>query len=365
MVVPVKFVGPAGLIPGGGATNQALLTSLTKTVQQPWDWQELDRRLAGGTLSNAEAATAIDCLIADLGTRSSYQPLQWSEQFVRDAIPRGAISNAQYLRLAQAFHRTAEVKMATKVRQGKAWQFSVEYGGPWELPGVVLLKALRPVKLDDGTEIRAVSFTDPNLGRGTPNSDYLSSSDGQAISGTLQANLPPGKYVANFVLDAGEYAQPNSSRNVDGVLGQAAHWPAAMRASWTEQVAVPFDVVPADQSPVNLITDSNLDPQKTGAIVVKTLRAIHYGSGQRIIVELTVDGTAVPCCFDVRARVAGKESSLGSVFASGGISSVNNGVNLKSLPADVRAIDLISSTQSRGLRAWSAWITFGAQQLSF
>jgi hypothetical protein len=145
---PGAFVGPAGLMPGGGATNQALLTSLVKTEQQPWDWQELDRRLNSGTLSNTETATAIDCLIADLKTRTQNQPLQWSEQFVKDAIFRGAISNAQYLRLAQAFHRTADVKMPAKVRQGKTWQFSAEYGGPWNLPGVVLLTALRPVKLD-------------------------------------------------------------------------------------------------------------------------------------------------------------------------------------------------------------------------
>lgn len=337
-VRPVPVFGPAAL---PAASNQALLASLPQNIQQPWTWQELDRRLVGGTLSNSETASAIDCLIADLGKLNQPMPLNWSQPFVMHAINSGVIGEAQYTRLAQAFHGTPKLRIATKVRQGKVLAFTIDYGGPWTLPGVMLLKSLQPVKLPDGTEFETAALLDPNNGRGVPNPDYLSSSGGRGISGNLRIDLSPGNYVANFVLDAGEWVQ-GSSPNVDNEPGQPVHWPSPIRSRWTVQMQAPIEVVPADQSPVELVTDSAVDPQTNGNITVKTLRAIHFGAGQRIMVALSLDAKDLDYCFDAAAEIDGVEHPLGVIFATrGGVAMWNGQCNLTGLPADVKAVDLI------------------------
>jgi hypothetical protein len=337
MAMAVPVVGPAAQ---QSVSNQRLLASLPQSMQQPWIWQELDRRLLLGAVSNSEAAGAIDCLIADLNKRAQPEPLTWSDQFVTHAITRGFISAPQYSRLAQAFNGTPKLRMAAKVREGKRLAFTIEYGSPWLLPGMVLLKSLQQVKLSDGAEIQTAALTDPNNGRGIPNPDYLSAIAAQNISGNLKLDLSPGKYTANFILDAGEWVQ-NGAPGIGNEPGQPVHWPAPVRTRWTEQIAVPFEVLPADQSPVALVTDSTLDPQTNGKIMVTNLRAIHFGTGSQIIVQLSLDATSLPYCFDVAVRISGEEHRVATVFAPGGKVIWNGQCNLTSLSPDVKSIDLV------------------------
>jgi hypothetical protein len=335
---PMPAFGPAAL---PTMSNQALLASLPQNVQQPWTWQELDRRLISGTLSNSETASAIDCLIADLSKQNQPGPLNWSQSFVEHAISNGGIGETQYTRLAQAFHGTAKLRIATKVRQGKVLAFTIDYGSPWTLPGVMLLKSLEPVKLADGTEFETTALNDPNNGRGIPNPDYLSSSGARGISGNLKIDLSPGEYVANFVLDAGEWVQ-GSAPNVDNEPGQPVHWPSPIRSRWTVQMQAPFEVVPADQSPVELVTDPVFDPQANGIIKVRSLRVIHFGTGQRIMAALSLDAKDLNYCFDATVALNGVNYPLGTIFASrGGVATWNGQCNLTGLAADVTSADLI------------------------
>ncbi len=338
MVRPMAatVVGPAALL---SASNQSLLASLPQTVQQPWTWQELDRRLLSGAVSNSEATSAVDILIADLSKRTGSQPLTWSDQFVTHAITRGMISPSQYTRLAQAYNGTPKLRIATKVRQGKRLSFMLEYGNPFPLPGVILLKSLQQVKLSDGPEIQTTAQSDPNNGRGLPNPDYLSATASQIIYGNLKLDLPPGKYTAIFKIDAGELV--SSGPGISNEPGQPIHWPSPVRSRWTVQLAAPFELVAPDQSPLVLVTDPTLDPQLIGKITVKALRAIHYGDGQRIVAEMSVDGTELPCCFSVALRINGEEHPLGIVFAASGTANWNGSCNLPSLSPDVHSVDLI------------------------
>jgi len=364
---PMPVFGPAVL---PTKSNQALLASLPQNVQQPWTWQELDRRLVGGKLSNSEIATAIDCLIVDLSKQNQPPPLNWSQSFVEHAINSGAIGETQYTRLAQAFHGTPKLRIATKVRQGKVLAFTIDYGSPWTLPGVTLLKSLQPVKLADGTEFETTALLDPNNGRGIPNPDYLSSSGARGISGNLRIDLSPGQYVANFVLDAGEWVQGGSS-SVDNEPGQPVHWPSPIRSQWTLQIQAPFEVVPADQSPVELVTDPVFDPQVNGNIKVRSLRVIHFGAGQRMMVALSLDAKDLDYCFDVAVQVNGVEYPLGIIFATrGGVAMWNGQCNLTGLAAEVTTADLIlrpDSTRAENAigmgRIWGATVELLNQPL--
>jgi hypothetical protein len=343
VIPPAPFVMPP---PAPPLSNQALLASLSKSPRPSLIWQEMQRREQAGAFGSLETTAAINFLITDLTAHPGSQPETWALFFAASAVNTGAVAKEQYVRLAQSFYKAANLNMVTKVPEGRRLYFKLEYGGPWHLPGIVLVKALRSVTLADGMAVQAIAIRDLSRGQGPSALDSLSSSDQQNIEGYLKLDLKPGRYVANFVIDAGDCVPPNHVLSLignpgNGNPGQAAHWPGSMRGSWTENVAVPFEVVPAGQSTVTLVTDPALDPGKAGKIVVKTLRAIRQKSGQRIEVGLWMDGRPVSLCFDVVARVMGKEYPLWNVSAGGAIDGASGGFNLTSLPSDVRSVDFI------------------------
>src|SRR6266496_5872905 len=59
----VAAVGPANR---SSQPTSAILASLPKSINAPWDWQELDRRLRAGSLSAADVSSAVGILITQL-----------------------------------------------------------------------------------------------------------------------------------------------------------------------------------------------------------------------------------------------------------------------------------------------------------
>ena len=95
LVLPTVVLGALALTVGPGGfrsrpvSNAALIARLPRTANQPWDWQELDRRRAGQQLSNEEASQAVDHLIASLAARppstsKSYFPRSPEPALFRD-----------------------------------------------------------------------------------------------------------------------------------------------------------------------------------------------------------------------------------------------------------------------------------------
>jgi hypothetical protein len=298
-------------------------------------------------LSNAEVKQAIDLLIADLSKPNNpyHGPLTWSEGFVSHADSTGAMSDEQYLRLARAFYAPAKVDLATHVRQGSQVPFRLHYGGSWQLPNVQLVKALRQVKLADGTVIIARADDDARLhrkGDTPPNPDYLSAENPWDIDGALATQtLQPGDYQVTFTIDVGALLPQTAPRVVQNKPGQATNWPTG-RAKWSEDITVPLTIMPAGASPIGLVTDPSLDPQSTRAIKVKAIRVIRSGGGQRLTAEIEINGVPVPCSFDVFLRIGGMEYPLGyHVARPNGSMSTDHSHDFASLAADVKTADLI------------------------
>jgi hypothetical protein len=129
---------------GGGlkatASNKTLIASLAKTADSPWDWQELQRRYATGSLDNNGAAQAVDQLIVFLKSKpnpANNGPLPWAEPFIAAVKAGGAISPEQHRRLADAYYGSSpKITANARVSTGKPLHFRMTYGGHWDLPGM-------------------------------------------------------------------------------------------------------------------------------------------------------------------------------------------------------------------------------------
>jgi hypothetical protein len=95
----------------GLLTNQEVIQQrLLPQVDQPWVWQELERRLAAGRLSQQEVEDAIDILIGHMKASKPNgwdQPFSWQNGFLKAASSAGMISDPVLIDLCDAFYGTA------------------------------------------------------------------------------------------------------------------------------------------------------------------------------------------------------------------------------------------------------------------
>ena len=326
-------------------STKALLASLQANAGQPWDWQEVERRQAAGQLRPEETAQAVDHLIAHLAASPTpgQQPLQWSQRFIEPLDQAGGIPDEQYARLAKAFYGSAPVvRVSPSVRQGAALPFLVDFSGSWNLPGAEMVKALRAVKLADGRDLPLRHAHDPAPPGAKPDPDLLSSSGPFGIDARADlAGLPPGEHTLTFVMEAGVLKAGTQPQIVHSSPGQPRHWPRG-RARWTMSVPVKVTIIPPDQSPIALVTDPALDPQKSGAMKVKRAGVIRTGMGPRLTLELEVSRLPLPVSFDVVAKVAGQDLALGRYGATPEGQGWMTGLThtFEALPPEVRAIDV-------------------------
>lgn len=325
--------------PGFAArSNAQVIASLATSVNTPWDWQELERRFAAGKLSNVEVGQAIDKLIAFLNTQPTSQPITWAEQFLTITDAAGKITSSQYERLGKAYYKPCTVSIASTMRAGAKLPVTVHGGGPWRLPDCEYVYCLRQVSISGQPDLEVKSDESPRSSK--PNADYLSAKPPQEINGAMRMKVAPGKYVLVCTIDVAMLKANTAPLAVMGRPGQAAGWPKG-RAAWTEVVNVPVNVVPADQSPIALVTDPIVDPNRTGAVHVNQIRVIREGDGQRVTTDITIDGGVVPCSFDVTLRIDGKSYPTGWCVAANDRSRISLGCHVDGMNPSIQTADVL------------------------
>jgi hypothetical protein len=292
--------------------TSSLITGLATTANQPWDWQELERRLTAGRLSKQETAAAIDQLIKHLKTKPGgwREPLPWSGQFVAAAEKSGSISDEQFGRLSQAFYGTQPAVTARgRLRQGQPLQFEVGYGSSWNLPGFKLIAALSRVKLDQGTELKVYDFLQSTSRPADP--DQLSESGYMPIMGKVLMDMPPGRHTLTFEIDTGVVDESRPFKTGDSIRpGQTKRWPKT-RYKWNSTVTIPIEAVPSDRPAVDLVTDEKLDPVKNGQLSITA--KLFPRSERKAVLRLAIqqNGLGVSIASLVMVRVAGQEVCRG------------------------------------------------------
>jgi hypothetical protein len=338
------FPVPTAMFPGSPAflarSNATVVAALSTTANQPWDWQELERRLDNGTLSNAEITAVIDKLIAYLNTQPANQPLSWCDSFLTKADSAGNISNTQYQRLARSFYKSTTVSIAASARSGQTVAVNVNGGVFWQLPGSQFVYALRDVSVNGKSlSLEHQGYRGQSKAGIQSELDYLSAVGPQQIAGRLKLDLPAGDYVLNVTVDVAVLHDKTAPQLGGNFPGQAGGWPLG-RASWTESTSLPIKLVPAEQSPIALVTDSSLNPRSS--VQVKSIRVIRHGSGQQATADVEIAGNKVACSFDLFLRIAGKLYPIGSLVAhTNGSTGTQAPCNLSSLDASVNTADVL------------------------
>jgi hypothetical protein len=339
-----------GMFSNRSASNATLIASLAKTADSPWEWQELQRRYATGSLDNQGAARAIDQLIVFLNTKSNPAnngPLHWADTFIAAASAGGGMSPEQHKRLAQAYYGTSpKVVTNARVSAGKPLHFSLTYGGHWDLPGDDVVFALKAVKLEDGSVLIAVSERDQTARRGkaSPDADLLSDDGTWSIEGdVLTKDLPPGEHTLTFVTDIGVVGKNSVRKTSSQRPGQMANWPAG-GLRWSVDTPVKVTVVDKGEQAIPLVTDTSLDPGPELKFAAKAIRSEGRRAGSNVSVELVDMGRPpVPISADLLLRIGGREYPAGSmVLTTNGSRTSGMSVDIGGpLPPDVTTIDIL------------------------
>jgi hypothetical protein len=325
-LVVVAFVAPVGLrfllvrsrvLPMTPASRASLPTSglianLATTASQPWDWQELERRLGAGRLSKQEIAAAVDQLIKHMQTKPEgwRGPLDWASNFLSAAEKGGFISDEQFGRLALAFYGPKPaVKIHGRLRQGQPFEFEIWSSTNWDLLDLKMMVALSRLTLD-GTRQLEVRVAQQSANR-PADPDQLTGTRYWPISGKVFAEIAPGKHNLVFEIDTGLHdgSRPFKTGDINKP-GQAKRWPKT-RHRWSTTVTVPIEVVASDRQAIELVTDEKLDPVKNGQLSVTA--KLFARSETKSVLDLAIreKGLGVPIASEVVVKIAGREVRRG------------------------------------------------------
>src|SRR5262249_31487595 len=119
------------------STQHLIANRLPNHVQEPWVWQELERRLTAGNLTKAEVDQAIGELTADM-TRAApagwNKPLPWQQGFIKSVLKNGMISQPVYFALCDAFYGPTPVVTLASLglnEHDTRFRFDIKYGSTW------------------------------------------------------------------------------------------------------------------------------------------------------------------------------------------------------------------------------------------
>ncbi|HEY7088568.1 MAG TPA: hypothetical protein VH518_10795, partial [Tepidisphaeraceae bacterium] len=342
-------IGPAA---SSARTTPALLASLPATINQPWDWQELERRLGNNTLTTADVDAAFNVLIADLNAKRAagqyVGALPWVDGFLKLAIQTKTVSPPVLMKLNRSFYgQGPEIRTRPRWRQGQPIDVDLELRQPWNLPGSQFVWALRDVKADDGSTLAPTSRYNEKAPTAANPDQFSGANQGNSDSSAkLTQNLSPGDHELTFTFDLGAVPERSTFRGLDGRPGTADKWPNPT-TTWQTTVTRKVTIVPADQPVIDVITDPQQDPLKLGVKITVEQALVRPSSrGVEIVIKFKVDGSADPAlAYHTSLLAGGQKIDFGSLMSArtryGSTSGMNDTHVVKSLPADVKSIDIL------------------------
>jgi hypothetical protein len=328
-------------------TTPALLASLPASITTPWTWQELERRLKANQLAQADVDAAFAALAkslnADRAAGKSRQPLHWSGSFVDAALKAKAASQPQVDALMQAYYDTAPpIQLRKTARAGEPIPIVFNVHEPWDIPGFQRCWAVSDMTVDGAkfTPIDRYNHKEPlkpdQLSGGGP---------GGEVQAELPSALPPGEHEIAITADVGIVPDNAAFRGIDGRPGTPDKWPATL-SRWQTVVKRKITITAKDQSPLKIITDPNRDPFKSTSISVAEALVRPATQGVELAIKWNVDNKVSPVLsYRIWVQAGGQRIDFGTMvvgsYSSGStIRSIPDRQHLKSLPPDVRSIDI-------------------------
>jgi len=337
------------------------------TTSGPWDWRIVEQRYNQGRLSKEEVAATIDQLInytIDDRKKGNNGPLHWCDDYLEQLMSDGAISDEQFARLRDAFYGSMpRVNVRQRIKAGQRLSFRIDYGGPWDLPTLKNIKALRQLTLDGQEKLKPFSEHRPN------DPDYLTSTGPFSIDGCVDVDAPVGKHELQFEVDLGLIADKRVSFTTgDGIRpGQVKRWPTPNHR-WTRTVSVPLTIVASDEQLIEMIDDPALDPVKSKQLSVRSIiMKPDHGKVQVIITVDQSEHAATPVSFDVGLRIQGREHAAGYIARSirGDRGYGIHPIRLDSLDPTIRRVDVVLRPNPQWVMNWPTTTSIWGKPIEF
>jgi hypothetical protein len=302
LAVAQRRIGPS---PGGLSvlsTQQLIQRQLPTQVNQPWVWNELERRLQVGSLAPQDVDAAIKKLTSHMTTTRPNgwdQPLSWQGDFVKAAVRAGKISEPVYLALCDAFYGSQPViQPLPRVREGEpGFAVEVAYGNTWGHHsglGAELVWEVRRVLLDR-----------------QPLDVRQNCKLGQRWSAYHDGSLKAGDHELTVEVECA-YIDQDQLIGLNAADLPANRWPKA-RKRWKQSVSAPMKVYSASERIVPLNTDSRRDPNRSGGMKIERLvaQADQAGAKKIILRVAYTPELTIPLSCDVAVVLPGQTVQLG------------------------------------------------------
>ncbi|TWT75906.1 hypothetical protein Pla123a_26900 [Posidoniimonas polymericola] len=271
--------GPGGI--GMLSNTQLIRNELPKRWDEPWVWQELERRQQAGKLTAAESNDAIQTLALAMAAAhpNGYgSPLHWARQFLEAVVQEGQLSDKSLLALADAFYG-AEPKLEPLARRRAgdgSLPVAVKFGSVWaeNSAGVPLLVwRVKQVSVD---------------GKPAKYREDWRRRDGW--NGSLTEPLAAGEHELRIDVEAA-YAPYDKMVGLNPEEVDPARAPQPLRR-WQTSVTEKLTVYAEDEALVKLITDP------------RQLSGGHGVQVQRLVMQQTKDGGKLVLLIDTRGGSA-------------------------------------------------------------
>lgn len=221
------------------STQRLIAVRLPQQVNEPWTWQELERRLRAGELAKGDVDAAVEQLTAHMKQTNPLgwnQPFHWQQRFLEPALQQNMISEPVFLDLCDAYFGTEPtITLLHPALSGgdTRFNFRIEFGTPWSDTsglGVKLVWDVKQLELD-GKPVTVRSFQ-KHFGR----------------EAQVNAEAPVAAGDNHLVLEF-DCAVIDERRlqgaNLDTL--KASQWPQP-RKRWTSKVTLPIPVAPVIDS---------------------------------------------------------------------------------------------------------------------
>lgn len=286
-------------------TRQLINVQLPQQIDAPWVWDELELRLAAGTLTQLEVDDAVNTLVTHMTTTAPNgwdQPLSWQGKFIKAALDAGMISEPVLFDLCDAFFGPQPmIRPLPRVREGTSgFGVEIQYGSVWSNQseiGQELLWQVDRVLLDGKPlEVRQV---------------YKNAEGGSVYH---DGSLPVGEYELAVEVECA-YVDKAKLIGLDARELTKDRWPKA-RKRWKQTVSAPLKVYSADEPIVALATDAGRRPGPSGGLKVNRLVAQAGRDGRtKIILQAEFrEGLPLPLSYEISIVINGQATRLGSTW---------------------------------------------------
>ncbi len=284
------------------STQQLLTQQLPGRMDEPWVWNELERRATAGTLTQPEAEDAITQFTQHMTASKPSgwdQPLHWQDDFLKSATAAGLVSDRVLLDFCDAYYGTTPtLQPMHRLRVGQdRTDVNVRFGSTWDG--------------HHGLDVRLVWDVKQVLIDGKPVEAKDANRYSDRWSGSINVNdLAAGDHQIEVELDC-VLAPSASLLGVTATSIPVANVPNPWRR-WTTSAKQTFTVYAQQATLVNLVDDPARNPTSGGAVAIARLvvepRAT---SRKRLTLAIKAEGVAIPCSFDATIEAGEQRWTMG------------------------------------------------------